>query len=1161
MKKNILITLIFFVNLFTVYNVQAGSIFEVKFKEEPDQVFRFSSLEAVESAIEHRYDLNINDFYKYTRQKNSDTVYNYQIKQNNYKIICSDGNARNVPNAPITDSRCYPNDGTDVFYFSNPPKFYNINDLIKEDEFKDYAYLRSFYFNYNLINIEEDIKSVALNTFYCDYDNPNFLSCEKAISNYIYDIKYDFDDYNNEMYIEIELSIAYKRNFLNSDNEDGQGVCNDIPLQPDYDNKDNCTQYTVTKYNIEMNFPEIEVIERKQSEYTDIPYEIIDESSSGRLFYANSGRIFYSKEICDYYLGDYGISFSQDELQIDIINEELFCIINRNSSEQEIYKPESDLYVKKHETENFESLDVLVLYDEGVNIEAIYNLQKEYDKESTEVFNKNNISNLNINIVDYLKIKPQEFVSINDIKAIFEDCVSENLGHLDLKDKIKTVISDSEREIFYHCINYSTTNYNYNFTKLKAEIPLKNNYINEYMNKLNADIFIYITNITNKSYFINHKGQLNEGQTLATAVNSPFSKDYKNKGKEQEGKKSLILENDQNLGFIINNIVNPIDYPFVFFHEIGHLLGNTHDPITNILGRQQSYIKNNNNLSCFLGDTEYKYVNKNFAPKYLFLDHNVDSLCKSEREENIRSAGFHKHSQGFYHYNESDLSGNSNWTTIMGYPNSVFSTERKPYFSSPDLICNSDKNIPCGKDKDSIYEDEKGYDVLSTIKVTYPLLSSIRHREHMDYKYKIQEVTGTDDLLLGTPFNDDLILGGGNDIVLSSKGEDKINFKDSAFNNDRFYISNINKIDITTITDLDLQDNIYIESNISYSIDYNNTDYIFIHLSDTQFLRVKKIDDDITLKEAECSYEECNFDGINYLKLQFSTPNNNNIYGDDSDNVLFGNDSNNTIQGGEGDDFIRSSLGYNYLYGDGGNDTLGNKSTRSDDWLGNDGEYDPVKNYGNFYNGGTGNDNLYGTRYGDTYYFKPGFGNDLILDYTNILENNENLNDIIRFGKDIFPFQIEITRTDTDVIIKYINDNSTITIKDSVNNVSNIIEYFFFEEDSTIWTWNNDIKPFYLDHKGTIDNDTLKSVDNEENILSGLAGSDSLYGANLQDHLYGNEGNDNIFGHYGNDFLYGNEGNDRLGSISKTSKDYLGNDGDFDPVNNFGQTYNGGFNS
>ena len=74
MKKNILFTFIFLVNLFCIYNVQAGSIFEVKFKEEPEQVFRFSSLQAVESAIENRYDSNIDNFHKYTEQKNSDFI-------------------------------------------------------------------------------------------------------------------------------------------------------------------------------------------------------------------------------------------------------------------------------------------------------------------------------------------------------------------------------------------------------------------------------------------------------------------------------------------------------------------------------------------------------------------------------------------------------------------------------------------------------------------------------------------------------------------------------------------------------------------------------------------------------------------------------------------------------------------------------------------------------------------------------------------------------------------------------------------------------------------------------------------------------------------------------------------------------------------------------
>ena len=1156
MKKNILFTFIFFINLFFVYNVHAESIFEVKFKDDPDNIFRFSSLQAVESFIENRYDLNINEFYKYTRQKNSDTVYNYQIKKNNYKIYCAGGNARNTPLSDITHSRCYPNDGTEVFYYNSPPNYYNVNDLIKEDEFKDYDYLRSFYFNYNLINIEEDIKNISLNTFYCDYNDPNFLNCEKAISNLIYDIEYDFNDYKNEMYIRIELAIAYKRNFLNNDTEDGNGACNDIPIEPNYNPNSNCTQYTTAWYTIEMNFPEIEVIERKQSEYTDIPYEIIEGE--------NAGRIFYSKEICLYYFEDKNISYSSyEDIQVDIINEELFCKINNVGEEQKKYKPESESYIKKYETEISKTIDVLVLYDYNTNIEYINNLIALYKDENSNVFLNSNISNFKLNFIDSLKIQPELLTTVYDNIETFENCAIDK-GYFNIESKVSKIfnnieipLSNQEMQDFQSCINKQRSN----FQNIHKVINLKNNYIYEYIEKTKADIYFYISNIDDTGYSLNHKGLLQKGSILGRAYNSPFSTINSVKNIDKEGKKSLILEDTKYLGFIINNQATPDKYSFIFSHEIGHLLGNTHDPITYILNEQQKRVVNEEELSCY---SEYvKYINNKFVPKYVYLENGVYSICFADNSEPLRSEGFHKHSQGFYHYDESDLSGNSNWVTVMGYPDSVLNSEdkaddRRPYFSSPDLICDAENNIPCGKDKDSVYQDEKGYDALSTVKVTYPLLSSIRDRENMDYKYKIQEVTETADILLGTPFDDDLVLGGGNDIVLSSTGKDKINFKDNVFNSDRFYVSSLNKIEETTITDLDLQDSIYIENSISYSIDYNNNDYIFINFSDSQLLIIKKIQDDIVFEEAQCSYEECNFDGINYIKLKLANSSSNDVYGDNTDNDLVGNDSNNSIYGGDGNDNIQALFGANYLYGGNGDDTLGNQNTNSADWLGNNGEYDPITEYGNYYEGGIGNDIIYGTRYGDTYFFEEGFGNDTILDYTNILENNQNLDDIIRFGQGIFSFNQEVTRTDTDVIITNLTDNSSITIIDSVTNPNNIIEYFFFEEETLTWNWENDIKPRYLNHSGTINNDTLNSIIDEENTLNGLTGDDILNGANLNDTLNGNEGNDKLYGNYGYDTLNGNEGDDILGSVSKGSKDFLGNEGDFDPVNNFGQVYNGG---
>lgn len=56
---------------------------------------------------------------------------------------------------------------------------------------------------------------------------------------------------------------------------------------------------------------------------------------------------------------------------------------------------------------------------------------------------------------------------------------------------------------------------------------------------------------------------------------------------------------------------------------------------------------------------------------------------------------------------------------------------------------------------------------------------------------------------------------------------------------------------------------------------------------------------------------------------------------------------------------------------------------------------------------------------------------------------------------------------------------------------------------------------------GTTGNDMLTGLINENNFIQGLAGDDTLTGANLKDQLSGGDGSDTLFGGAGDDVLYG----------------------------------------
>ncbi len=232
----------------------------------------------------------------------------------------------------------------------------------------------------------------------------------------------------------------------------------------------------------------------------------------------------------------------------------------------------------------------------------------------------------------------------------------------------------------------------------------------------------------------------------------------------------------------------------------------------------------------------------------------------------------------------------------------------------------------------------------------------------------------------------------------------------------------------------------------------------------------------------------------------------------DQDDVIDGLGGNDTIYGYTGDDTLYGSAGNDTLDGNGGNDTL---------------------------IGGADNDTLIGRTGNDTYVFDPGFGQDLINE-----TSSGNGTDVIEFTAGILPADVSLSRDVDDLIIFIDGTTDQITVNEEFDNDADYrVEEIHFS-DGTAWTYD-DVKTMLLSGAATEGNDVIRGYHDEDDVIDGLGGNDSIYGYTGDDTLYGGAGNDTLDGNSGNDTLIGGADNDTL--IGRTGNDtYL-----FDP--GFGQ--------
>ncbi len=237
------------------------------------------------------------------------------------------------------------------------------------------------------------------------------------------------------------------------------------------------------------------------------------------------------------------------------------------------------------------------------------------------------------------------------------------------------------------------------------------------------------------------------------------------------------------------------------------------------------------------------------------------------------------------------------------------------------------------------------------------------------------------------------------------------------------------------------------------------------------------------------------------------------LFGLAGNDYLFGGERSDVLNGGGGSDYLNGAAGDDVLAGEGGNDVV--YGGLGDDVI----------------DGGEGSDQLDGGSGSDTYRFSRGWGQDMVNNY----DSSSDKRDIIDFVGDIFPADVIITRSYTDLILSLKNSTDKITVSGYFQNdgvTPYALEQIRFA-DGTSWSLDQ-IRAMAV--TTTDGNDAVWGYATDD-ILNGGLGDDSLYGQagndTLQggmgaDSLSGEGGDDTLLGDAGNDYLYGGTGTDQL---------------------------------
>ncbi|MEW8309346.1 MAG: calcium-binding protein, partial [Candidatus Thiodiazotropha endolucinida] len=240
-------------------------------------------------------------------------------------------------------------------------------------------------------------------------------------------------------------------------------------------------------------------------------------------------------------------------------------------------------------------------------------------------------------------------------------------------------------------------------------------------------------------------------------------------------------------------------------------------------------------------------------------------------------------------------------------------------------------------------------------------------------------------------------------------------------------------------------------------------------------------------------------------QVQQATVGDDYLYGYAEADTLEGLEGNDTLYGMSGDDILRGGAGNDRMYGNAGNDRLFG-DTGVDEIYGGDGN-DWIRGNGgdgDILNGGTGN---------DTYVFGDGDGDTIIQNH----DAGEGRHDVLRFRDGITSDDIEVSRSEYDLLLTRVSSGEAITVSG-----------YFYEDGG----WTRALDEIRFEDGTSWDTGTILARvllgSDEDDTIFGYSGDDTIEGMAGNDTLVGEAGDDTLSGGVGFDLLYGGDGDDRI---------------------------------
>ncbi len=214
-----------------------------------------------------------------------------------------------------------------------------------------------------------------------------------------------------------------------------------------------------------------------------------------------------------------------------------------------------------------------------------------------------------------------------------------------------------------------------------------------------------------------------------------------------------------------------------------------------------------------------------------------------------------------------------------------------------------------------------------------------------------------------------------------------------------------------------------------------NTNQYDIKLHSIEMLRATEFDDRIAFNDIGQ-----HVDAAGGNDQMIGQSGNDVFHGGTGDDALDGAGGNDTLRGDEGDDVLHGGAGADTLYGGDGNDTLQGDGQFNANPYGIFLTVDTGPQGSDYLDGGAGNDALHGGGGNDVYRFGRGYGSDTIVDSNYVAgppagklnlpttELSEAGNDTLVFADDVVPTDIEATSVGDTLVLKIKGTNDQITI-------------------------------------------------------------------------------------------------------------------------------------